>query len=70
VPQRDVRCPPRVWSLFGLGERHAAITAAIASGDLTISEGAEIAKIIETFVHALESTELERRLRAVEEQRK
>ena len=47
-----------------------AITAAIASGDLTISEGAEIAKIIETFVHALESTELERRLRAVEEQRK
>jgi hypothetical protein len=47
-----------------------AIAAAIASGDLTISEAAEVSKVIETFVHALEATELDRRLRAVEEQRK
>jgi hypothetical protein len=47
-----------------------ATASAIASGDLTISEAAEVSKVIGTFVHALEATELDRRLRAVEEQRK
>ena len=47
-----------------------AIAAAIASGDLTIGQAAEVSKVIETFVHALEATELDRRLRAVEEQRR
>ena len=47
-----------------------AIAAAVASGNLTISEAAEVSKIIEIFIHAIEATELERRLRAVEEQRK
>jgi hypothetical protein len=53
-----------------LAKAIGAIAAAIASGDLTISEAVEVSKVIETFVHALEATELDRRLRAVEEQRK
>ena len=47
----------------------AAIAAAVANGSLTLSEAAEVSKIVETFVHALEATELERRLRAVEERK-
>jgi hypothetical protein len=47
-----------------------AIAAAIASGALTISEAAEVSKIVEIFIRTLEATDLERRLRAVEEQRK
>jgi hypothetical protein len=47
-----------------------AIVAAIASGELTINEAAEVSKIIEIFVHTLEASDLERRLLAVEEQQK
>jgi hypothetical protein len=47
-----------------------AIAAAVACGDLTISEAAELCKIIEVYVRAIEAAELEKRLRAIEEQRK
>jgi hypothetical protein len=61
---------PRLERAEDAAKAMGAIAAAIANGDLTISEAAEVSKIIETFVHALEAMELERRLRAVEEQKK
>jgi Family of unknown function (DUF5681) len=48
----------------------AAIAAAVAAGDLSLSEAAEVSRIVQAFVQAIEATELERRLRAIEEQRK
>jgi hypothetical protein len=48
----------------------AAIAAAVASGDLSLSEAAEVSRIVQAFVLALEATDLERRLRVIEEQRK
>jgi hypothetical protein len=61
---------PRLEKAEDAAKAIGAIAAAIACGELTISEAAEVSKVIETFVHALEATELDRRLRAVEEQRK
>ena len=61
---------PRLEKAEDATKAMAAIAAAVANGSLTLSEAAEVSKIVETFVHALEATELDRRLRAVEEQRK
>jgi hypothetical protein len=60
---------PRLEKAEDATKAMAAIAAAVAKGHLTLSEAAEVSKIIETFVHALEATELERRLRAVEERK-
>jgi hypothetical protein len=45
----------------------AAITAAVARGELTPSEAAELSRVIETFVKAIETSEIERRLKILEE---
>jgi hypothetical protein len=44
----------------------AAITAAVAAGEITPSEAAELAKLVETFVRAIEVHEFDQRLRALE----
>lgn len=44
----------------------AAVLAAVAGGDLTPSEAAELGKLIESYVKALEATEFEKRLRKLE----
>lgn len=43
-----------------------ALLGAVAAGELTPSEADQVAKIIETFVRALEAAELEARLAALE----
>lgn len=45
----------------------AAIAAAVAAGRLTPSEAAELGKMIDSFVRALEVTELEARITALEQ---
>lgn len=54
------------------GAEHAAaamgaILAGVASGDLTPAEGSAIAGLVEGYRKALETTELEARLKALEE---
>jgi hypothetical protein len=44
----------------------AAVVAAVAAGDLTTSEAAEVAKIIDVYVHALAATAFEERLEKLE----
>jgi hypothetical protein len=41
--------------------------AAVARGELTPSEAAELSRLVEAYVKATETSELERRLKALEE---
>ena len=58
---------PKLDSANDASKAMAAITRAVAHGDLTPSEAAELSNVIGTYVRALEATEFERRLRALEE---
>jgi hypothetical protein len=44
----------------------AAITSAVAGGVLTPSEGAEVAKVVDTYIRAIEASDFDRRLKALE----
>jgi hypothetical protein len=44
----------------------AAITAAVAEGAITPGEGAEIGMVVETYLRALEASDFDRRLKALE----
>lgn len=44
----------------------AAITSAVASGELTPAEAGELSCVVETYVKVLETTEVEQRLKALE----
>jgi hypothetical protein len=46
-----------------------AITTAVARGELTPSEAGELSRVIEAYVKALETSEIERRLKILEEGR-
>ena len=45
----------------------AAIVAAVASADITVTEGSELAKRVDIFVRSVEASDLDKRLRAIEE---
>jgi hypothetical protein len=44
----------------------AAITAAVAEGAITPAEGVEVGMVVETYLRALEASEFDRRLKALE----
>jgi len=44
----------------------AAVMAAVAQGRITPSEGGELGRLLDTYLRAIEATDFERRLRAVE----
>ena len=44
----------------------AAITAAVAEGAITPGEGAEVAKVVDALVRAIEASDFDRRLTALE----
>jgi Family of unknown function (DUF5681) len=44
-----------------------AIASAVANGDITATEAADVARLVETYVRAVEASDLEKRLRAIEE---
>ena len=60
---------PRVASATDLGATTAAITNAAAQGALTPGEAAELARVVEIFIRAVETSDSERRLRQLEEAR-
>jgi hypothetical protein len=45
----------------------AAITSAVANGDITATEAADVSRLVETYVRSVEASDLEKRLRAIEE---
>jgi hypothetical protein len=66
--ERSVRFElPPLRSAADAASAMAAITAGVASGDVTPGEAAELSKLVEAFVAALEAREFDQRLRAIEE---
>ena len=69
---RDVigRCISRfrtINSAGDAGKAMAAITMAVANGELTPNEAAELSRVVDGYVKALEATEIERRIQTLEE---
>jgi hypothetical protein len=54
---------PALNSAVDASKAMVAITAAVAGGDLTPAEAAELSRVIDGYVKTLETTEIERRLR-------
>lgn len=44
----------------------AAVTAALAAGELTPGEAGEVARVVEIFMRAIEASDFEERLQALE----
>jgi primosomal protein N'' len=60
---------PPVRGAADLGDTMAAITRAAAEGVITPGEAAELARVVEIFVRAVETSDFERRLRELERRR-
>ena len=58
---------PAMNSADDAGRAISAITAAVASGELTPNEAAELVRVVDGYVKALEATEIERRIQTLEE---
>ncbi len=57
---------PPIVDAADIASAMAAITAAVAEGAITPAEGAEIGMIVETYLRALEASDFDRRLKALE----
>jgi hypothetical protein len=72
VPRRgrSVRLDlPEIAGAADIAPAMAAITRAVAAGAVTPYDGAELSRLLESFVRTLEVGEFERRLRELEEDR-
>jgi hypothetical protein len=71
APRKDRPVKFLIPSLEKAEDAHtamAAITAAVAAGELSFSEAESAGRLVESFVRALEAGEHEQRLRVLEEQ--
>jgi Family of unknown function (DUF5681) len=69
-PRRDRPLQFRIPALNSAGDASkamAAITTAVASGEMTPAEAAELSRVIEVYVRALETAEIEQRLKLIEQ---
>jgi hypothetical protein len=57
---------PPIAGAADIASAMAAITAAVAEGAITPAEGAEMGMIVETYLRALEASDFEKRLKALE----
>ncbi|EYD75007.1 hypothetical protein Rumeso_03431 [Rubellimicrobium mesophilum DSM 19309] len=58
---------PPMQSAADATQAAGAVLAAVASGDLTPAEGAHVMALVETYRRTFETTDLERRIAALEE---
>ena len=58
---------PAMNSAGGATKAMAAITTAVASGEVTPSEAAELSRLVDGYIKILEINEIERRLKVLEE---
>ena len=68
-PRRDVPVAialPKMTGAADAAVAAAAVLTAVAAGDLTPTEGAHVMALIEIYRRTLETTEIERRLAALE----
>jgi Family of unknown function (DUF5681) len=61
---------PELRSVGDASKAISALMSAVAKGELAASEAAELSKLIETYVRAVEATELEQRLLSLEQRLK
>jgi hypothetical protein len=61
---------PELYSVGDASKAISALMSAVAKGELAASEAAELSKLVETYVRALEATELEQRLLNLEQRLK
>jgi hypothetical protein len=69
-PRRDASLTfalPAMESAANAAQAAAAVLRAVANGDMTPMEGAHVMALIESYRRTLETTELERRVVALEE---
>ena len=57
---------PPITGAADLAAAMAALTGAAAQGIITPGEAAQLSQVVETYIRAIEATDLERRLRIVE----
>jgi hypothetical protein len=57
---------PKIESAADAVKATAALVEAVAAGDLTPSEAAELGKLVEAYIRAIEATELDERLSRLE----
>jgi hypothetical protein len=72
-PRRDrpvLFALPRVETTADVVKATAALLAAVASGELTPSEAAELGKLLEAHLRAIELTDVQERLTRLEEQQR
>jgi hypothetical protein len=60
---------PALQSAADAAGAMVAITAGVAAGEVTPGEAAELSRLVEAYVKALEASEFDRRLRAIETKR-
>jgi hypothetical protein len=58
---------PSIESAADIAPAMKAVAAALAGGVITPGEGEAVARIVDTFVRALETSDFERRLKAIED---
>src|ERR1700691_564595 len=58
---------PQLGAVTDAPAATSAIVAAVAAADITVSEGSELARLVDTHVRAVEASDLDKRLRAIEE---
>ena len=58
---------PQLGTVTDAPAATAAIVAAVAAADITVTEGSEFARLVDTYVRAVEASDLDKRLRAIEE---
>ena len=57
---------PPIADVADVAKAMAAITAAVAEGAITPGEGAEVAKVVDAYLRALEASDFDQRLKALE----
>jgi hypothetical protein len=58
---------PTIETIADAPKAIGAISAAVASGEITVSDAADISRLVETYVRAIEASDVDKRLRALEE---
>ena len=58
---------PAIATIADTPKAIGAITAAVARGEITASEAADVSRLVETYVRAIEASDLDKRLKALEE---
>jgi hypothetical protein len=58
---------PAIATIADAPKAIGAITAAVAHGEITPSEAADVSRLVETYVRAIEASDLDKRLKALEE---